>query len=794
MVPFIPYKSGNPSNRVTPLGRYLPPIPDGVVTQWISENLIVQNEKIPEGWILDPFGSTPLIAIEAARAGYRVLVAANNPIARFLIEMAANPPSKAELIGALAELAGTKKGNERLEPHIKSLYRTICDQCQREVIAESFLWEKQAEGEPPILFARQYHCPYCEKKGEFPAIQADVDFAAQFSASKLHFARALERVAQKDDPYRDNAIEALSAYLPRAIYALFTMINKLDSISLPADKLRLLYALLLSTCDYSSTLWPYPAARSRPRQLMIPTRFRENNVWFSMEQSINLWAKNDDGDEKSIDIRIWPDTYISSGGICIFEGRFKELSEHLNEFPIHAVISAIPRPNQPFWTLSALWGGWLWGKEGVGAFKNVLRRRRYDWAWHRYALQTTFTSITENISDDIPFLGLVGEAEPGFITALFSAANNANLFVSGVAMRPESGQLQVIFKKNFSKKNTNSSRLSSSDEQLSFGLISKAYYQETLSNPAREYLRMRGEPSSYLALHTAILADLAHKHLLQFTSAGFSKDLSVLQGESSQTSHEELAKIHHMLEQSLSFRNGFLRYGGSEKSVEAGSWWLRQDKIFQDYTLKPPLADRVEMSIIRFLQTHPFTSIQEIEKSLCIEFPGLLTPSPELIQVCLESYGEQKPLESNLWKLRPQDEASKRIVEISEMNSLLNQIAQSLGFQIQGKAPIIMRDDQGDIQFIWYIITTGVVSPILLGETQEPQKSLIILPGGRANLVAYKIQRDARLRQAVENGWRFVKFRQLRLISKSIILSKSLLEEQLNADLLTYTAPQLRLL
>ena len=45
-------------------------------------------------WVLDPFGFSPRLALEAARAGYRVLVTVNNPITRFLLEMSARPPLK----------------------------------------------------------------------------------------------------------------------------------------------------------------------------------------------------------------------------------------------------------------------------------------------------------------------------------------------------------------------------------------------------------------------------------------------------------------------------------------------------------------------------------------------------------------------------------------------------------------------------------------------------------------------------------------------------------------------------
>ena len=120
------------------LSRYLPPIAEGVATAWLRAH------ARPGAWVLDPFGAAPGVTVEAARAGNRVLVAANNPVARFLLELATHPPDEVELRAALAELAAARKGEERLEPHIRGLYRTTCAQCEQTVTAQAFLWEREA--------------------------------------------------------------------------------------------------------------------------------------------------------------------------------------------------------------------------------------------------------------------------------------------------------------------------------------------------------------------------------------------------------------------------------------------------------------------------------------------------------------------------------------------------------------------------------------------------------------------------------------------------------------------------
>lgn len=91
---------GNPG----PLARFLPPLEDGVLTTWLGETVS------PGSWLLDPFGSAPRLTLEAARAGYRVLVAANNPITRFILEMGTAALPASEYKAALADLAVSRKG------------------------------------------------------------------------------------------------------------------------------------------------------------------------------------------------------------------------------------------------------------------------------------------------------------------------------------------------------------------------------------------------------------------------------------------------------------------------------------------------------------------------------------------------------------------------------------------------------------------------------------------------------------------------------------------------------------
>jgi hypothetical protein len=132
--------------------------------------------------------------------------------------------------------------------------------------------------------------------------------------------------------------------------------------------------------------------------------FRENNIWI-IEQGIELFEPFTTWINSNVPLSTWPEHPPEKGGICVFEGRLSSIAESLPELSINAVISAIPRPNQAYWTLSALWAGWLWGRDAVGSFKSVLHRQRYDWAWHATALSTVFKQLANIVQPSTKIQG-----------------------------------------------------------------------------------------------------------------------------------------------------------------------------------------------------------------------------------------------------------------------------------------------------------------------------------------------------------------------------------------------------
>jgi hypothetical protein len=758
-----PYLPGKDLKESGLLSRFLPPIPEDLLSLWLAN-------RIPSGsLVFDPFGTSPILALQIARAGYRVVTCVNNPIARFLISLEANPPSKDELRAALAEMARCRVGEERLEIHLTNLYRTQCSQCGNPVIAEAFIWERDASA--PI--SKIYECKHCGDSGEHPVVQSDIDLSSNFPTTSMHRMRLIERISTNEEKVRKNLADALSVYQPRALYALFTLINRLESLqvsshidnSIEPKRENCLIALVLFALDYGNNLWSHPSGRPRPKQLSSSPIFRENNLWFILEKAVNQLVRHDD----PVEVSAYPELPGGMNGVCVFEGPLRNLNEEIRSTSstslddIRAVISALPRHNQAYWTLSALWTGWIWGREILGDFKSVLLRRRYDWAWHCGALNNAFVSLEEILKMQTPILGLIPEAESGFIQSSVIAASQENYSLKGISLRVDKQFAQVHWE--YARK---------SGQQISAPLIIKNQMEELIVTTGIEYLDQRSEPAAYISLHTNSLINLTKKE-------GISKGQRT-------SSAEEYTRIQRLIENSISYRHGFIRHGGSEKSFENSIFW-HQDLNEPGYLL----TDRVEAKIRQLIDDNPGMNYHDLDNLICRFFPGLMTPDFGFIDTCIKSYCNKDQLDLDKLEIREHDKPEQRKLELASIYLALLDLGTKLEFKTEGDHPLIWKTPDG-IVYVFYVSATAEIGDIIFKNKYPPNKSVLVIPGARSNLLLYKFRKNFHLNQIIDQGWRFLKFRHLRHLLDSPTLNRQNLEFELDLDPLTETPAQLRLL
>jgi hypothetical protein len=743
---FQPYIPGMRPVEPGPLARFTPPLEEGVISAWLPGHAPVG------GWVLDPFGFSPRLALEAARAGYRVVVTVNNPITRFQLEMSARPPSETDFKAALADLAASKKGEERLGAHLQSLYLTPCEKCGNEIYADSFLWRK-GEDAP---YARIYTCPHCEDSGEREANPLDIERAKKIaSTDTLHRSRAFERVAALEDEDRVYAEEAIGHYLPRPLYFLTTVINRIDSLNLTPERRRALNALILVACDAGNTLWDHPTQRRRPKQLNIPNQFREHNLWVQLERGLSRWTETSSG----VVMEPWPGQPPESGGICLFEGRLKDFAEEVKkDIPFKAVIGSLPRPNQAFWTLSALWAGWLWGPDAVEPYKTALRRRRYDWAWNATALNAAFTHLSDMLHLGTPFFALLSEPEPSSLTSALTAASAAGLDLTSLALRTQHDPIQLFW--------TSGEHLKRQPNPAEIEEVREAIHTHLIE---------RGEPASYLHVHAAGLITLAKSHALK---------------QKDQEFDEALRGTQTLIQTALEEDPRFVHYSGGE-SVDTGLWGSNdlpaggtaQSRYYE------ALSDRVEVAVVTFLQKHPNSIFIEIEQDLYPRLPGLLTPSQAMIYAVLSSYANK---ENGAWKLRPEDLASARREELNHIARLVEAIGRRMGYTTRKQAKNYLWEQNGVLERTFYILASALLGRALAETPYPPEQTVIVIPGGRAALAAYKIQRDPSL-AAHLNAVQVVKYRLLRTLVELPVLTRETFEEQVAGDPLEKSKSQMML-
>ena len=455
-----------------------------------------------------------------------------------------------------------------------------------------------------------------------------------------------------------------------------------------------------------------------------------------LEEALGLWAET----AAQVPCVAWPNKVPESGGICIYEGRLKGLAEEVKkEIPISAVIGSVPRPNQAFWTLSALWAGWLWGSSAVDPYKTALRRRRYDWAWNATALNASFAHLFDLLALGTPFFGLLTEVEPAFLTSTLTAASAAGFDLKGFALRTWDDPAQLVWERG--------EHLTREYEPPGKKLACKAM---------EEHLVGRGEPGSYLHLHTAALLAFADSHGLKQKEEEFD---------------DALRRTNSILETTLREDTRFIHHSTAE-GVETGLWGLRDTLAVES------LTDRVEIAVVNYLQKVPENIFLEVEDELYRQFTGLLTPSKRMIYAVLNSYAEK---DSGKWKLRREDLASARRQDLQAIGSIVEKTGSRLKYKVRKNNKWMIWQENGKPVRMFYILASALFGRMLADNPYPPEQCILTIPGGRSALIAYKEQRDPILAERMQ-PYRLVKYRLCRALAEVPILTRETFEEQINTD------------
>ena len=745
-IPTIPYIPSGSSFASLPLERYLPPCPLGVFPQWLKEKVA------QDSWLIDPLGANPFTAIQAAKAGYRILVARSNPLIRFVLEIIASAPKVNDFTSALNVLMRTQISGETLVKHLQQLFETRCSGCNQLVQVHGFIWEKGHE-QPR---RRVYDCTQCGQKGDFALSQFDLELLARIEAQKNKTrARAKQRIAMGLEDGAFGLDKALSCYPDRSIYFLMTLINKMEGLSLQPVQKNLLQALLLSIMDTGNNLWHWPEKSYRPLTLNTPTEFFEQNLWLALQEASRLWTILD----SPVIVTRWPELPPQTGGICLYQRSKTDMQELIAQARPQALLANFPRPNQAFLTFTVLWSGWLWGVQAVQQLHMALENRRYDWRWLAGSLQLSLKPMDALLPSNAPAFGVVPEPTPSILFGILTAARRSSLQLKGFAYRHTDRLFQLEWAHQSEKPTMNE-------------IIDAEFFRAALD----EVIKQKGEPIDYEEV--MYICRVAHALGEELPQNLLELDEDMLD--------KQLTQIKKVLQDS-----NFLITYKNQHVPQGNQWWP-----VKPMNLEIPLSDRVENSILDLLQKKKTISLTELDQDICSKFRGICIPPLELIRICLESYAEPLPDQNEFFRLRDQDEIAYRAEEISKTINTLKFLAVKFGYRTEGENPFTWQDKEGRIMQKFCIIGNGIFSPLLdQGEKELISKSIVIFPASRSRLILYKLRNNAFWQSQIDLGWRFLKMRHLRELAQHEEITPALWEDLMNADPLLWEPPvQLQIL
>ena len=675
-----------------------------------------------------------MLPIEVAAKGGRIMVARNNPILWLLLEVLASAPTADQIRRVLSKLLITRRGTETLEDHLRSIYATPCSNCGKTIQPLGFIWEKG--GNAPV--SRIYTCPQCGDEGEKNISEYDLKNLERLGNLGLHRSRALQRVSLGEEYEQESISDALDCYLQRALYICMTLVNRHDLIELSKEERILLQAVLVSVFDDANSLWHWPSREHHHFQLSVPARFLEKNLWLSLENAAEYWSQS----QIKVKITYWPNMPENKGGICLYQRRLSEKESLFQAGQPAAFATIFPRPNQAFWTLSALWSGWLWGRKAVAPMRSALARRRYDWRWFAQALETALKELTKVLNPDTPLFGLLPQAAPNHFLGLLVGASSSGLTFKGYAAR----QAEEII-------------------QCGWQVIATVdnHPKPNLQVIIRDFLQARGEPVSFQQIMTECLAQLAMQGNLP-------SDINRIEETYFSQLQQQISEILRNEHFALSFQTS---------STGSSQWWLVDSRH-----ASPPLSEQLEWEIRSILWLQPKIRIDEIDQHLCKKFKGANTPEREDVLTCLLSYADAEPDQEENYTLHKSEGEAARQSDLIEMKTILETCGRQLGFEVSvNETTTKWQDKSGRLMYVYYLTATSAISHLILNSSQtDAVKRVLVFPGSRSRWLYYRLRQDAHLAAALEEGWHFLKFRYLRWLASREKLSIEHWNELLDGD------------
>jgi hypothetical protein len=760
---FIPARE---RDSVLPLQGYLPPLPADVLGRYLA----CYTE--PGGLAVDPMAQRPTLPLVAARLQRKAVTSNFNPINALLVRGLLTLPSPEELDAATTRLGDSLKRGIPLRDYINQLYASTCERCSASIVVEQFLWDEE-QGAP---VEKTFHCPHCTNHGPSPIQPADLDALDAIEAQGVHFWYLLERLAQPHQAERPLAQDLLKLYTSRNLAALADISMRIESLFGDSPLRSALSLILLSCLDTCSKLAAAPAPRATSLRPQPPSKFVERNVWHAFEEAYRHLRTLAPAAPVALGSEVEDLLSGQQAQALVLNLPLRKLSATLPPASVSLVISAPQAYYRPFWTLSYLWSGWLWGRHKAALLKPMLRRKVMGWSWYRRTLAAALRSLHRPLRPHGKMVFLLEGAGLTQVSNLILATVGAAFKLDRILYQPQDAPpprhpMQGVagaYRLTFSRAADHETPQEvPAPESLTYSLRLAAH------RAIGELLRERGEALHLSWLHSAVYQRWARDGLLALAL--------LLDGEMSAADFLQ-QQLKAALEEGLETRAWELLPIDAQDPDGPQLWWLA-GKAYPPL----PLSDRLEEAVYDTLKADQDLAGADLEDSIYSRFPGLYTPSLALLQQCLDSYGVPNGV-SRERRLRPEDSPERLTGERNEALELLADLGRRLGYQalpLSGEAESPGGSAQpgrplpGGLDAVWEenglpshlfaVKQTTSMGDILSKRRQDEDEAqrFIVISNRRLQLLQFRLETDLLLRRALAEGrWQFIKLNHLTRLSQ----------------------------
>ncbi|NOZ71047.1 MAG: hypothetical protein GXP38_03900 [Chloroflexi bacterium] len=605
---------------------------------------------------------------------------------------------------------------------IESLYHVTCPACWRQTRAEYFRWR----GLPPALQSRFVHCEHCGYSGEAAAEDEERAFAAEIMPSPAQVWEMTGRVLPPEHGLRTKVEHAHQFYTTRNLWVLWETLRILAELELSAPERRALQWIVARALWWGSNLAQQPALLWQPH-LRRPRQFLEPNMHIVFEKALQEVRDCSGRLPRTQVTQVAPLLEGEKGRILLTQRWPISLKTGPSARPLALVLLSVPPPTPLYWLLRFVWSGWLFGQRAARPLLPLLELRQTTTA----ALPEGFEEMVAWLEDALHEEGVLvvqwrWRGVPTQTAALLAALPPVSApplvarvdeheWLGMVSCRPQPSAAEQVISEN---------RLVVGAEAM------------------RQTLRERGEPLLYPPLQAAVLAAWQSHRLLE------ADDLSLLQRLfDPQTPPQGITAINNAGEPAT-----------SEKDVW---WWL---EIPPDPW--QPASDSAERKLVELLAEQP-PNKQTLLQTLTQALSPAAIPDRPWFEALLNSYAVS---EDGRIHLRKKDEPAARHEEIMAFAEMLMERGRDFGFDTvhwwEEKTRLLVewyREKQRRLSFL-LSANTNLTPRLWLSRTPlPPVQRYLVLPGGRAGLVRWRIEHQPLWATiASAQGWSFVKFRQLR--------------------------------